>query len=681
MQTAAGRRSYLEMMDRRARGRLALAALAVAGLLAADAGAGARPVSRGLHLPWRQAGWTERAAAAHLLDRFAFGPRPGEVDAVVAMGLDRWLERQIDGPGEPDPALDARLARYPALALPLAETLRRYPADGVVRAEARRAGVLPDPNAPASSGPTAALQALDDKAIRERVKELAAERGYLPEHELVDQAKAQKLLRAVYAEDQLAEVMADFWFNHFNVSLTNDRTRSYLLSYERDAIRPHALGRFRDLLEATARHPAMLHYLDNAQSVAPAGAATTAQVERAVFAGGARRAGKAPPAGRSAPAAKPSSAPAGKPPAPGLNENYARELMELHTLGVDGGYTQRDVVEVARAFTGWTAMPPAEVDREKTAERLAREAHNGIGGSLRDGEFLFRADTHDAGAKTVLGHPLPAGRGIEDGEEVLDLLAAAPATARHLARALAVRFVADHPSPALVDRLAGVYLATGGDVRALLRAIAESPELWRRDEAAAKVKSPFELAVSALRALGAEVTDPRATLDWIGRIGEPLYACQPPTGYPDRAEAWVNTGALLARMSFGLQLAAGKVGGVKVDVLRPEPRAQVAPAALPAARQAALAAYGALLLPGRDLGSMLAELRPLVDRADFPRPSDQAARAFLVEVAKPPVRDEETGGWMLGEPALPVHREKPFTPTPAQETAGLVLGSPEFQRR
>jgi uncharacterized protein (DUF1800 family) len=478
-----------------------------------------RPAVR---LPWKEAGLTEREAAAHLLNRFAYGPRPGDVDAVVALGLDRWFECQLAA-DLPDARLAERLRDLPALRLSAAEIARTYPSRGQVYYEASLAGALPE-------------ETEGKEAVRAAVLRWAERQGYRRQRELIAQLTAQKLYRAVLSENQLAEVMADFWFNHFNVSMTDNKARSWLLSYERDAIRPHALGRVRGLLEATARHPAMLLYLDNAQSSAAEGAATMEEGEENIG-----PIGRIRPIRRIGRREKRSQT-------PGVNENYARELMELHTLGVDGGYSEEDVAEVARAFTGWTIVPP----RRK--------------GFARDGGFLFRADRHDAGAKTVLGRRLAAGRGLADGEEVLDLLAAHPATARHLATKLAVRFVSDRPPAALVDRLASVAQRTGGDVRALLRALVAAPEFWSRQAVGAKIKSPFELAASALRATGADLRSPREVVRWVARMGQPLYACQAPTGYPDRAEAWVSTGALVNRMNFGLELASGAVDGVRLDL-------------------------------------------------------------------------------------------------------------------
>jgi uncharacterized protein (DUF1800 family) len=531
----------------------ALAALILVPTLAA-----AEP----LHLPWKEAGLTEREAAAHLLNRFAYGPRPDEVDAAVKMGLERWFERQLAA-DLPDRGLDERLDSLPALDLSATE------------------------------------MAVAD----------------MPRRELAVQLLSQKLWRAVESENQLAEVMTDFWFNHFNVSLTDNQSRAYVLSYERDAIRPNVLGSVRDLLQATAKHPAMLLYLDNAMSSAPDDAPTTFTPRR-----------KPPAETMDAKRVRPH----------GLNENYARELLELHTLGVDGGYTQQDVIEVARAFTGWSVLPPGP-RRDEVERRLERVRRAGGLGFRQEGEFLFRADQHDAGAKTVLGKRLPAGRGIEDGEQVLDLLAVHPATAKHLARKLAVRFVSDNPPQALVDRLAAVYLKSGGQVRPVLRALAESPELWSRAAVGAKIKSPFELAASSLRGLGAEVDDPRGTLRWVSDMGQRLYAYQAPTGFPDRADAWVNTGSLVSRMNFGLQLAAGRVRGVDFDL------AALNGGREPADRQAALREYAGLLLPGRDLKPALALLEPA-----------------------------------LADPGL---SQKVERSTAVEQVVGVILGSPEFQRR
>jgi uncharacterized protein (DUF1800 family) len=613
-----------------------------------------------LHMPWKQAGLTEREAAAHLLSRFTFGPRPGQVDEAVAMGLERWFAEQLAA-RIPDPALDARLRDFPAIALSEAEIAREYPPENAVVNEAKRDGVvsqqlIEEAKAEKAGGAPAQGDAGDDtpakRRLRERIEAFSRQHGYHPEKELMTQLYAQKVLRASEGLNQLSEVLTDFWFNHFNVSQTNNRTRQYLLSYERDAIRAHALGTTRDLLEATARHPAMLVYLNNAESTANPNAPTLLADEAAMN----PRAGG--PFGR---ALRQQPTPPPKKDR-GLNENYARELMELHTLGVDGGYTQTDVIEVARAFTGWTVLPPGAVGREGVERRIARAERYGAVGFRVEGDFLFRPDMHDSGAKTVLGGQLRPNRGMEDGEQVLDLLAMHPATARHIATQLAVRFVADKPPQALVDRLTSVYLQHGGDTRQLLSAIVESPEFWSRDAIGAKIKSPFELAISAVRSAGGHVDEPRPLLGWISRMGEPLYAYQAPTGYPDRAEAWVNTGSLLNRMNFGLQFATRRVRGIDLNL----PALHDGPE--PESSEAALRIYAEILLPGRNLGPALKLLAPMV--------SDPALPERIAQAAPRPNAEDVAAANASAPP-----RRRPAEPTEIQQVVGLILGSPEFQRR
>jgi uncharacterized protein (DUF1800 family) len=340
----------------------------------------------------------------------------------------------------------------------------------------------------------------------------------------------QKILRAVYSDRQLQEVLTDFWFNHFNVDARKGVDRFLLTEYERDAIRPHVFGKFRDLLEATAKSPAMLFYLDNWMSADPNGVHPQAQPPRMVR----NRFGAPMIIPRS-----PQPAAQGKNAPKGLNENYGRELMELHTLGVDGGYTQKDVTEVARAFTGWTIQQPRQ-----------------------GGSFKFEPRLHDDGEKIVLGHRIKAGGGMSDGEQVLDILATHPSTAHFIATKLVRRFVSDTPPPALVDRVAARFSATGGDLRETLRTILTSREFLSPDAYRAKVKTPFEFVVSAARATNADVTNAAPLVRTLQQLGMPLYQCQPPTGYSDSADAWVNTGALVSRMNFALQMASGKMPGV-----------------------------------------------------------------------------------------------------------------------
>lgn len=670
--------------------RATTAILLSALLLPPSSAAGAAAAD--LRLPWRAAGLTERQAAAHLLDRLAFGARPGEIDRVLAQGLEAWVERQVRA-DLPESALAPRLAALPALMMSAREIAETYPPGFALRQQAIDAGVV-------TREEVAAAEAGDDGAgrrdLQRRILSWMRTQGLRPERELVAQSHAQKLLRAVYAENQLAEVLADFWFNHLNVSTTDAPVRSYLLAYERDAIRPHLQGSFRELLGATARHPAMLLYLDNFQSVADPGRPTTlaGELERR----GRRGPGRSGPGGaQSANASRAGAARPARPDRPrGLNENYARELLELHTLGVDGGYSQEDVVEVARALTGW-AFLPAGRRGDEGRRGLARAGRAGGLGYAQEGDFVFRADAHDAGAKRILDVAFPAGRGIEDGEQVLDLVAAHPSTARHLATKLAARFVADEPPADLVDRLTATFEATGGDLTALVRTLLEAPEFWSASARTAKIKSPFELAVSALRALGAEVDNPLPTLEWISSMGQPLYASAAPTGFPDRADYWVNTGALLARMNFGLELAAGRIAGLRFDL------AALAGGKEPESAEGALAACVPALLPAREVGPTLAALAPLLADPDLGRKVGArvpATKSGAWELDDPFSDLEAMGGSgpeRGGPGAAGRRRALPEGPalypvaramsSPAERpsalagAAGLLLGSPEFQRR
>jgi uncharacterized protein (DUF1800 family) len=319
----------------------------------------------------------------------------------------------------------------------------------------------------------------------------------------------------------LEEVLVDFWFNHFNVNEGKQYDRPLVASFERDAIRPHVLGKFKDLLIATAKHPAMLYYLDNWESMAPG------IFDIGPFAG--------PPQQMVQQLSR---------QAHGLNENYGRELMELHTLGVDGGYTQDDVVAVAKCFTGWTVRKPNT-----------------------EPEYVFAAFMHDAGEKTVLGHKIVA-NGEQDGLQVLDILAHHPSTAKHISRQLAQRFVADDPPQALVDRMAQTFLKTDGDLRAVMQTMLTSTEFWSEGAWQAKMKSPFEMVVSAVRAVGADTIDTFTLVQKIADLGEPLYGKVEPTGYPLTGDAWMNTASIMGRMTFATGLLSGQISGVKVNGAR-----------------------------------------------------------------------------------------------------------------
>ena len=620
----------------------------------------------------REAGLTDRQAAAYLLDRFTFGPGPEDIDELLKVGADAWLEEQLKGTLGDD-NLDERLAPLTAMRLSSTELASIYPNNGAVRLMAYQEGVLHREDS------------LSRDELREKLQGFAKENGFRPVQELTGQLLAQKVLRAIYSRNQLREVLTDFWFNHFNVSVTNNRARPYVLTYERDAIRPHVFGSFRELLGATAKHPAMLSYLDNARSTASENTPTTMMVEADRLRSEARLRGKVARRGveqglknyRADRKVMEEQLPANNRPRKGINENYARELMELHTLGVDGGYTQKDVVDVARAFTGWTIYP--EGPRGKNLrERIERGKKVGF---VVQGNFLFRPDTHDATEKVILGERFSAGRGEDEGEQVLDILASHASTGKFIAKKLATRFVSDEPPQSLVDRLAQVYRDTEGSISEMIRAIAESKEFWAEATRRSKIKSPFELAVSSVRALGADVTRPRGIIDWVKRMGEPLYAYQAPTGYPDRAKAWINTGSLLNRMNFGLNLASGRVKGVQFDLAALNQNRE------PASVEEALNTYAQLLLPERDLSETLRQLSPVVRDPDFPRKiEDASARISDSGMANDTAVSDSSGeierkNRRKGESNAASEANSMANSPALAHVVGIILGSPEFQKK
>jgi uncharacterized protein (DUF1800 family) len=439
----------------------------------------------------------DRESVEHALRRLTFGPRPGEVDRVRELGLATWIDRQLTPSALDDAALAPRLPVMPT-----------------------RPEQISDPREARQFG-------------RQSVQVLSS----------------AKLVRAIHSERQLDEVLVDFWFNHFNVFAGKGRTSNFIPDYEREAIRPHALGRFRDLLGATAKSPAMLFYLDNWLSADPEAAERTNQMrqQRQTQPQRQRRQPQQRQQRQQASGQTPDQAGQGAPPQNqpnrrrGLNENYARELLELHTLGVDGGYTQDDIINVARAFTGWT------IDRP--------DGNSG---------FRFAAMLHDRDEKLILGQRFTAGGGIEEGERVLDLLAAHPSTATHIATKLARRFVSDNPPEALVARVAKRFRETDGNLRETVRAVITSPEFFAAEARRAKVKTPLEFVVSAVRATSRDVGDGRQLLQGLRQLGMAPYMAEPPTGYADEAEAWISAGALVSRMNIAQQIAgpqAATIGG------------------------------------------------------------------------------------------------------------------------
>lgn len=538
----------------------------------------------------------------HALDRFTFGPRPGDAERVRRIGLETWFEQQLHPGSIPDPIAAQKIAGFRTLTMSTRELALDYPPPQVVRqlVNGKMAMPLFDSGKRAiyesavaryrqkQSARQGDTQAADDNVERKRPHTTPEDRQagradldvFLPKSPderykmvlaLPDQERTAlfralspdrrqevfaqftpqqreevialtvnpgavvttellqaKLLRETYSDRQLEEVMTDFWLNHFNVFINKHQERYLLPAYERDAIRPHALGKFKDLLVATAKSPAMLFYLDNAESIGPHsefalnGGRKPAAIRRLRF--------PAPPQQNKAKKLS------------GLNENYAREIMELHTLGVSGGYTQRDVTELAKVLTGWTITP----------------ARSG------DMQFEYRPEYHEPGEKTVLGHRFKDD-GEKEGLKALDMLARNRATAYFISKKIALRFVSDDPPAALVERMAKTFLHSDGDVKEVLRTLFHSPEFWSLEAERAKVKTPLEFVVSALRATGADVENAQPLAAVLAKMGMPLYGMQPPTGYSMKADAWINSSALLARLNFSLALASGNISGTTVD--------------------------------------------------------------------------------------------------------------------
>ena len=655
--------------------------------------------------------------AVHALNRLTFGPRPGDVERVTELGVEKWIELELHPEKIDDSALEARLAPFRTLRMDTKEIVENFPTDQLIKQIADGKASLPrDPNKraiyeaqlqryedkqerkdkdkdeaakPAAASPVATgdassapsttcrdgacpvsadtaqpadpgemqrreerrlanlkTQELLDLPPDERMKEIlkmspedqralaATNKGAKadallegmspqqketvmalknPQQVVVEELTQAKILREIYSERQLDEVMTDFWFNHFNVFINKGADRYLLTSYERDAIRPHLLGKFEDLLVATAKSPAMMFYLDNWLSVGPdSDIALGINPHQRGYGHGPRRPGKAKQAS-------------------GLNENYGRELMELHTLSVNGGYSQKDVTEVAKVFTGWTLDQPK-----------------------KGGGFHYEPRMHEPGDKLVLGHRIKQ-NGENEGLEVLHLLAHNAQTAHFISQKLAMRFVSDDPPPALVDRMTSTFLKKDGDIREVLRTLFKSPEFWSSDAYRAKVKTPFEFVVSAVRASGAEVEDARALVGTLNNMGMMPYGMMPPTGYSMKADVWVNSSALLARMNFALGLAAGKIKGVKVD-------------AVSLASSSGSSATGSDRSPNKDAPAdpqqALASLENSLLSGDVSR------------------QTHDTISNQLEDPKISQRRlDDPKRPPNVAAITGLILGSPEFQRR
>jgi uncharacterized protein (DUF1800 family) len=692
--------------------RRAGAALCLVALLASTFAAGISAQNMKMSASKSAAKLTEDQRILHVLNRLGFGARPGDVERVKAMGLDNYIAQQLFPEKIDDTASEAKLQNLETLRMTTAELYEKYPQPGQLLRQLQQRGALPADlaaardnrvkgGANATPAPKNSAATKDQTAgeMQEMAKTDAAQAGgakpatpanndanpmnnpeyrkavmayykdnnLRPAQFLTGELQMSRILRAVYSERQLQEVMVDFWTNHFNVFAAKGADRWLLTSYDRDTIRPHTLGKFYDLLLADAQSPAMLFYLDNFQSVSP-----NAQLPQ-----------QRPGAARGPLAILMSNNPqqqrVQQQQRPrGINENYARELMELHTLGVDGGYTQKDVQEVARCFTGWTIFQPR-------GGGAAAAALMGRDPKETAGKFIFRPGVHDNGEKIVLGHKIPAGGGIKDGLMVLDIVAHHPATAKFIATKLVRRFVSDDPPPALVDRVAQTFLKTDGDIREVLKAIFFSPEFNSAEAYRAKVKRPFELAISAVRTLGADTNGGPQFHQWIARMGQPLYGFQTPNGYSDVAENWVNTGALLERMNFGLSLVSNRIPGTRVDLSRFVSDMNKGASV----DRAKLLDRFVTLIVGGEISPKTREtlLKQLSDQVTLPAtPQRQLAAAtappnpFETAFQRGNFNQGLGGGAQQQQQQLA--KVDPATiENPLVKIAGLILGSPEFQRQ
>jgi uncharacterized protein (DUF1800 family) len=598
--------------------------------------------------PYREAGLTERQAAAHLLSRFTYGATPEEVDEVVRQGLEKWFAEQLKARLRDD-SLEQLLSKFDALKLSNSEVTASFPKPGQILRMAVRDGKVDKDSVKT-----------DRKEFREAMRIYMQEKGLKPEQELFRQFINQKILRAAYSHNQLLEVMTDFWFNHFNVSITKNDCAQFIPAYERDVIRPNALGHFDELLIKTAQSPAMLYYLDNFSSSAPAPERERVapfRLQAALNAGG-------------LPSDSAAVAQAEKlRRARGLNENYAREVMELHTLGVDGGYSQQDVTQAARVLTGWTVYPtvlnPSAVPPRLSDGQLKDR------GFVREGDFFFNANRHDNGNKVVLGKSF-GGLGYQEGVDLLEMLAHHPSTAHFICRKIATRFVCDDPPATLVERMAKTFQDKDGDIREVLLTLVYSQEFWSQPSVRQKTKSPFELAIGAVRSLHATIHQPYQLYLWVTKMGEKKYYYQAPTGFPDKGTYWINTGSLLNRMNFGLALAAGRIPGITVDLAALNDHHE------PESAVAALAVFGKRIMPERDLSGTIKRLTPMLNDPGLAGKVDAASArengtAQMKDNDGFPVEGKDT--LMARQGAVAMNN------TMLAQVVGIIIGSPEYQRR
>ena len=633
----------------------------------------------------RAGGLTEEQRIIHVLNRLGYGPRPGDVEKVRSIGLKKYIEQQLSPETIDDSVAEEKVANLDVFQMSTAELFAKYPNPGALLQMLNRRDGQQEANGQPSvtaADPAATRKMNEDnqRLRREQLQALYQKYDLRPAQQILPQIVTNRFLRAVYSERQLQEVMVDFWQNHFNVFAGKSAVRWYIPSYERDVLRKYALGNFRDLLLATAQHPAMLFYLDNFESVSPNAESNQANTRLQLL----LRSGRLTSAMREQIKARQGISDAeldrrieqmrqASQQRRGLNENYARELMELHTLGVDGGYTQKDIIEVARAFTGWTIADArgyrrvaAEVirgDENRRLERLRR--FSGVPDELDSGEFYFNPRWHDNAPKYVLGQKIDEG-GIKDGIKVIDILARHPSTAKFIARKLCEKFVSDHPSDALIGRIAEAFSRSGGNIRATLRAIFDDPEFFAPENYRAKIKTPFELAVSAVRVLGGETVGGPAMLAMLNKLGEVPYGYQAPTGYPDKADDWVNTGALLERLNFAVAIASNRIPGTRVNLSRFSfsDRKQLLDSAIREILNNEISPVTRSALE-KQLEKPLPEISA---SAEFPDRPEDAPKTSI-------------GGGQAGKMNRQVRLLQPSGDPEVFKAVSLVLGTPEFQRQ
>ncbi|MBK7933039.1 MAG: DUF1800 domain-containing protein [Acidobacteria bacterium] len=634
---------------------------------------------------------TDEQKIMHVLNRLGFGARSGDVEKVKAVGLRKYIEQQLDPASIPDTVAESKVKGLDVFGMSTAELFAKYPNPGALLRQIEGANNTQartnQPNTQAQADPADMTDA-DRKERRQKIAALYEEYDLKPAAQIVPQIAANRVLRAVYSERQLQEAMVDFWQNHFNVFAGKAAVRWYIPSYERDVLRPNALGNFKDLLIGTAQHPAMLFFLDNFESVAPnaqAGGnnANAQRIQRLIQSGG-----QLPPQARERlkqqyrvndaqldqrlKEMRTAPQPAQQGRKRGINENYARELMELHTLGVDNGYTQQDIIEVAKCLTGWTIADPRGYRRAAASmiqgtedKRLGRlQRLQGVPEDVESGEFYFNSRAHVTGPKTVMGQKIDEG-GIKDGLKVMDILANSPATAKFIARKLAVKFVNDNPNDAYVSRIADAFHRSGGDIKATLKAMFSDKEFFATENYRAKIKTPFELAVSSIRTLGADTNASPALLAMLNKPGEVPYGYQAPTGYPDTAEDWVNTGALLERLNFAVAIASNRIPGTRVDLN-------------------AYASKGKAKILDQAIESILdgdvsaATRANLLKQLEQPLPEVKAGKELTDNaMAVPNMRDGQEGGRQNRQARL----LNPSGDPEVFKAISLVLGTPEFQRQ